>query len=162
MLALGKDRQILPSIVSRVHPVYRTPWNASLIIGSVVLLAAGLLPLRLLANVVMVTTLSSFVVVAAAMLVMRRTHPDLKRPFRAPLGPLAPILTILTSGMLLVSLPVSSFGEFALWTAAGVIIYACYGRRQSHPTQEPCLPSTWTASEPRAAVADTAATSLGA
>jgi hypothetical protein len=76
-------------------------------------------------------TLFAFVIVCGAVLVMRRTNPNAKRPFRAPFVPLVPILGILTCLLLMFSLPVENWYRLIIWLVVGFFIYFLYGRRHS-------------------------------
>ena len=93
--------------------------------------ATAFLPLRILADLVSIGTLSAFVIVCAAVLVMRRTHPDAERPFRAPFVPLVPILGIATCLLLMFSLPAENWLRLGVWLLIGFVIYFAYGRHHS-------------------------------
>jgi APA family basic amino acid/polyamine antiporter len=75
--------------------------------------------------------LFAFVVVCVAVLIMRRTHPEAKRPFRAPLVPLVPILGILTCLLLMFSLPPENWLRLLIWLVIGFLIYFGYGKGHS-------------------------------
>ena len=92
---------------------------------------AGFLPLSILAEMTNIGTLFAFVIVCAAVLIMRRTNPDAKRPFRAPLYPFVPILGILTCLLLMFSLPVENWYRLIIWMAIGFVIYFAYGYNHS-------------------------------
>jgi APA family basic amino acid/polyamine antiporter len=93
---------------------------------------AAFLPLRILAELVNIGTLLAFVIVCAAVMIMRRTHPDVHRPFRAPFGPIVPILGILCCLMLMFSLPAANWVRLGVWLIIGLVIYFSYGRHHSH------------------------------
>ena len=114
-----------------MHEKFRTPWKSTILTGSIVALMAALLPLRVLAELVNIGTLFAFVIVCAAVLIMRRTNPDADRPFRAPLVPLTPILGIATCLLLMFSLPGENWLRLVIWLALGLAIYFGYGRRHS-------------------------------
>jgi APA family basic amino acid/polyamine antiporter len=69
--------------------------------------------------------------VCAAVLVMRRTHPDVERPFRAPLVPLTPIMGIAICLLLMFSLPAENWLRLVVWLAIGMAVYFAYGRHHS-------------------------------
>jgi APA family basic amino acid/polyamine antiporter len=143
MLAMARDGLVPPRIFGNVHPRFRTPWISQIIMGFFVAVLAGFLPLRILAELVNIGTLLAFVVVCAAVLILRRTHPHAHRPFRAPLVPLTPLLGMAGSLMLMFSLPVENWLRLFIWLLAGFVIYFLYGRRHSelrNATQEPALP----------------------
>ncbi len=92
------------------------------------------LPLRILAELVNIGTLLAFVIVCAAVLIMRRTHPEVHRPFRAPFGSIVPILGILCCLLLMFSLPVANWMRLLVWLVIGLVIYFTYGIHHSHIT----------------------------
>jgi APA family basic amino acid/polyamine antiporter len=92
---------------------------------------AAFLPLRILAELTNIGTLLAFVIVCASVLVMRYTHPEAERPFRAPFVPLVPILGILSCLILMFSLPPENWWRLIIWLAMGFAIYFGYGRRHS-------------------------------
>jgi basic amino acid/polyamine antiporter, APA family len=122
---------LLPEWCSRVHPRFRTPWMSSLAVGLFVGLFAGLVPISVLGQLTSIGTLLAFVIVSAGVWVLRRRRPELHRPFRAPLVPLTPILGILISLVLMVSLPLDTWIRLFVWLAIGLSIYFSYGRHRS-------------------------------
>ena len=92
---------------------------------------SGLLPIDALLHLTSIGTLLAFVIVCAAVLIMRRTHPEAERPFRAPFFPFVPILGVLSSLMLMFSLPVDNWWRLSVWLAIGFVIYFLYGRKHS-------------------------------
>src|SRR5438874_9086436 len=131
MLALGRDGLVPTSFFGAVHPKFRTPWKSTILTGLFVASMAGFIPLSILAEMTSIGTLFAFVIVCGAVLVMRRTNPDAKRPFRAPLVPLVPILGILTCLLLMFSLPAENWYRLIIWLLIGLVIYFAYGRRHS-------------------------------
>ena len=131
LLAMARDGLLPTSFFGDVHPKFRTPWKSTIVTGVFAALLSSLLPLRLLSDLVNIGTLLAFVIVCAAVLIMRRTHPDAPRPFRAPLVPLIPILGILTCLLLMFSLPPENWLRLGGWLVIGFVIYFGYGRRHS-------------------------------
>jgi basic amino acid/polyamine antiporter, APA family len=131
MLAMARDGLVPPSIFGAVHPKFRTPWKSTIVTGVFVAIMASLLPLRILAELTNIGTLLAFVIVCAAVLIMRRTHPEAHRPFRAPFVPAVPILGILCCLLLMFSLPVENWWRLIIWLLLGFSIYFGYGRRHS-------------------------------
>src|SRR6185436_11095728 len=109
----------------------RTPWKSTLATGAFAGLLAAFLPLRILADLVNIGTLLAFVIVCAAVLIMRRTNPDAERPFRAPFVPAVPILGVLFCLVLMFSLPPENWLRLFIWLALGFLIYFGYGRKRS-------------------------------
>ena len=123
---------LLPAIFSDVHPKWRTPWRCNLIFMVFVSLFSGFTPISNLGNMTSIGTLLAFVIVSVAVMVMRRTHPDLPRPYRTPLVPLVPILAILVCFAMMVSLDVLTWYRLVIWLAIGLAIYFGYSRFHSH------------------------------
>ncbi len=131
LMAMGRDGLIPPRLFAAVHPSFGTPWKATIVTAVVVSILASLLPLRLLAELTNIGTLFAFVVVCAAVLVMRRVQPRAERPFRVPLAPLTPLLGIAICLVLMLSLPAENWLRLVVWLALGLVIYFGYGRRNS-------------------------------
>ncbi|HEX5442765.1 MAG TPA: amino acid permease [Pirellulales bacterium] len=136
LLAMARDGLLPASVFAAIHPRFQTPWKSTIITGVVVATMGSLLPIDVLAQLVNIGTLLAFVIVCAAVLVMRRTHPHVERPFRAPLVPLVPILGIVFCLVLMFSLPWENWVRLAGWLAIGLVIYFAYGRHHSHLGRE--------------------------
>lgn len=131
MLAMARDGLVSPRFFGAVHERFRTPWKSTILTGILVAIIAALVPLRILADLVNIGTLMAFVIVCISVLIMRRTHPDAKRPFRCPFVPLVPVLGILFCLLLMCSLPTENWLRLFVWLAIGMVVYFCYGRRHS-------------------------------
>ncbi len=131
LLAMARDGLVPTGFFGDVHEKFRTPWKSTILTGFFVALMAALLPLRILAELVNIGTLLAFVIVCAAVLIMRVTHPEAERPFRTPFFPLIPILGILTCLVLMFSLPVENWWRLFIWLAIGFVICFGYGRYHS-------------------------------
>src|SRR6185369_12131100 len=131
LLAMARDGLLPRKFFGAVHEKFRTPWKSTIVTGMFVGVATAFLPLRILADLVSIGTLSAFVIVCAAVLVMRRTNPEAERPFRAPFVPLVPILGIATCLLLMFSLPAENWLRLGVWLLIGFVIYFTYGRHHS-------------------------------
>src|SRR5437667_9053586 len=131
-LAMARDGLLPASFFGAVHPRFQTPWKSTILTGIVVGTAAALLPLDILADMVNIGTLLAFLMVCAAVLIMRKTNPEAHRPFRAPFVPLVPILGILRCLVLMLSLGVPNWTRLGVWLLIGLAIYFVYGRHHSH------------------------------
>jgi len=131
LLAMARDGMVPASFFGAVHPKFRTPYKSTILTGAFVGLTAAFLPLRILAELVNIGTLLAFAMVCAAVLICRRTYPNAERSFRTPLYPWVPILGILTSVMLMFSLPVENWVRLGAWLGLGLIIYFAYSRHHS-------------------------------
>jgi APA family basic amino acid/polyamine antiporter len=125
--AMSRDG-LLPPWLSKVHPRFGTPARSTMLMGAVVAVLAGLIPLSALAELVNIGTLFAFVLVSVAVVVLRRVLP---RSFRAPLVPLVPVLSALGSLFVMANLPVETWIRFLVWMLIGSLIYFGYGRRHS-------------------------------
>jgi len=128
--AMSRDG-LLPKAFSRVHPRFRTPHVATWIAGLAVGVPAGLLDIGTLADLSNIGTLFAFALVAGGVLILRYREAERPRAFRAPGGPLAPILTIVTCLLLMAGLPILNWVRFFVWLAIGLGIYFLYSRRHS-------------------------------
>ncbi len=128
---MSKDG-LLPPIFSAVHPRFHTPWIASLILMVLVGCFAAFAPLSLVGQLTSIGTLLAFVIVCASVIVLRKTHPNWKRPFRTPWVPLIPILGILTCLVLMFSLAWMTWARLGIWLLIGLVVYFMYGKRNSH------------------------------
>jgi APA family basic amino acid/polyamine antiporter len=128
--AMSRDG-LLPRIFSRVHVTYRTPDFSTWVAGFVVGIPAGLLDIGTLADLSNIGTLFAFALVAGGVLILRYREPNRHRAFRAPGGPLAPIMTILTCLLLMAGLPIMNWIRFFVWLAIGLVIYFTYSRKRS-------------------------------
>jgi len=130
-LAMARDGLLPTSFFGAVHERFRTPWKSTILTGVFVATLGALVPLRILAELVNIGTLLAFVMVCAAVLIMRRTNPGAPRPFRAPFVPWTPILGIAFCMLLMFSLPSENWWRLLGWLAIGLLIYFLYGRQHS-------------------------------
>jgi basic amino acid/polyamine antiporter, APA family len=131
MLAMARDGMVPKNFFGAIHEKFRTPWKSTILTGCFVGLFAALLPLRLLAELVNIGTLLAFIIVCAAVLIMRYKEPNAARPFRTPWFPVIPILGILSCLLLMFSLPVENWLRLLVWLLIGFAIYFLYSRRHS-------------------------------
>lgn len=129
-LAMARDG-LLPKAFIKVHKRTQTPRRLIWLIGGIMAIAAGVLPIHEVADLVNIGTLAAFVVVCIGVIVLRRTKPEMKRPFKTPFYPYSPILGILLCVYLMAHLPTSTWWSFSVWTLIGLFIYFIYGRVNS-------------------------------
>ena len=123
LLAIARDGLLPPGFFAAVHERFRTPWKSTILTGAFVALLAAFLPISVLLMLVNMGTLLAFVIVCAAVLIMRRTHPEAERPFRVPFVPLVPILGIASCLLLMFSLPSENWLRLIVWLGIGLLIY---------------------------------------
>jgi APA family basic amino acid/polyamine antiporter len=129
-LAMARDGLISPAF-AEVHQRRRTPLKSILICGAAMALAAGFMPLTIIAEIVNIGTLFAFVFVCAGVIVLRRHYPDMPRPYRAPGGDIIPVLGIFSCIGLMAFLPVATWVRFVVWLVVGLAIYFGYSRHRS-------------------------------
>jgi amino acid transporter len=122
---------LLPGGISKVHPKFGTPYITTIITCVIVALVAGVTQIQVVGEMTSIGTLFAFVVVCAAVLMLRIKRPDAHRPFRVPGGPIFPVLGILSCAYLMLSLPVITWVRFLVWLNIGFVIYWFYGRTNS-------------------------------
>ncbi|HEV7165450.1 MAG TPA: amino acid permease [Gammaproteobacteria bacterium] len=128
--ALARDG-LIPGWFAGVHPRFRTPYRATLILGVVTAVSAGLFPLTTVAQLANVGVLSAFFVICGAVILLRRNRPELKRSFRVPWVPILPVVGMGFCGWLIYGLPVSTDVGFLAWIGLGVLLYFAYGLSHS-------------------------------
>jgi len=129
-LAMARDG-LLPPIFSKVNSKTQTPIPVILVSGVFMAFVAGFTPINEVAELVNIGTLAAFVLVCAGVIVLRKTHPDLPRPFKTPLSPLFPILGIVFCLYLMFQLPQTTWLRFGIWLLLGLIVYFVYSKGHS-------------------------------
>ena len=130
IFAMSRDG-LLPAALSRVHPRYATPFLTTWLVGLFFGLIAALVPLNVLAELINIGTLAAFSMVSIAVLVLRRTHPELPRAFRCPGVPVVPILAVAACLFLMLNLQPVTWAAFGIWLVIGLVIYFLYSRHHS-------------------------------
>ncbi|GAC1444013.1 MAG: amino acid permease [Sediminibacterium sp.] len=128
--SMSKDG-LLPKTFSAVHPKYKTPYKASLFVLILVGLFAAFIPGDIVGDMTSIGTLFAFMLVCAAVIVLRKTNPELKREFKTPWVPVVPILGILVCGAMIFGLGWTNWLRLAAWLIIGLIIYFAYSRKNS-------------------------------
>ncbi|MEV6343651.1 amino acid permease [Actinoplanes sp. NPDC051851] len=122
---------LLPRRMAVVHPRYGTPARLTITLGVLIAILAALVPLGTIVELVNIGTLFAFVLVNIGVIILRRTRPDMPRPYRVPWSPLLPLIGIAFAIYLMSDLPLETWIRFLVWLAVGLIIYAAYGYRHS-------------------------------
>ena len=129
-MSMARDG-LLPPFFARVHPRFKTPYIGTIITGTFVASFAAFANIAEVVDLTNIGTLFAFVLVSAGVIVLRRVEPDRPRPFRAPLVPFTPILSIVFCLYLMLQLPRITWIRFGIWLALGLILYFSYGVRHS-------------------------------
>ncbi|RAI99766.1 APA family basic amino acid/polyamine antiporter [Chitinophaga skermanii] len=122
---------LLPKSFATVHKKFRTPYKSNLLFMVFVSLFSAFVPVNIVGEMVSIGTLFAFVLVCVGVMVMRKSQPDVPRPFKTPLVPIVPILGIIICFALMASLPFDTWLRLAVWMALGVIIYFAYSKKNS-------------------------------
>lgn len=122
---------LLPPAFSKLHDRFGTPYVPTIITGLVAMVVAGMLPISVLGELVSIGTLLAFAIVCAGVWMLRRTRPDLERPFKTPAAPVVCALGVITSVAQMVVLPGETWLRLFVWMALGFAIYFGYGRKHS-------------------------------
>jgi APA family basic amino acid/polyamine antiporter len=122
---------LLPKVFSDIHPKYKTPYKASWFILILVGLFAAFVPGDIVGDMTSIGTLFAFMLVCVAVIVLRKTNPDLKREFKTPWVPFVPILGILACGIMILGLGWTNWLRLIVWLGIGLVIYFAYSRKHS-------------------------------
>jgi APA family basic amino acid/polyamine antiporter len=122
---------LLGKWAGKVHPKFRTPYLSTIFTGVAVGIATGILPLQLLGQLVNIGTLLAFVLVCFGVLILRKSRPDLERPFKTPWVPFVPIMGILCCLGLMATLPADTWIRLIVWLVIGFAIYFGYSAKHS-------------------------------
>ena len=135
VLAMSRDG-LLPKPMASVNPKTQTPVRLILGSGVVIALIAGLSPIGKVAQLVNLGTLAAFFMVCASVIVLRKTRPELKRPFRTPFVPWIPLLGMGFCAFLMAGLPAITWEAFFIWSAFGLALYFLYSRSHSQLAEQ--------------------------
>ena len=128
--AMARDG-LITRRVAEVSPRTGTPVKLTIGLGVLIAILAALVPLSQIVQLVNIGTLFAFLLVNIGVIILRRTQPDMERPFRVPFVPLFPIIGSCMIIYLMIQLPLATWWRFLIWLAAGLLIYFFYGRHHS-------------------------------
>ncbi len=126
---------LLPKVFSQVHPRFKTPWRSNLLLMTFCAVFSGFVPLASLSNMTSIGTLLAFLIVCAGVIIMRRTDPDLPRPYRTPWVPFVPVLGIVTCFSFMAVLDQATWIRMVIWLVVGLVVYFSWSRHHSHLAQ---------------------------
>lgn len=128
--AMSRDG-MLPKFFAKVHPNFRTPYLSTILIGLIAAVLSAFLPENLLIELVAIGTLAAFVLVCLSVIILRKTHPHVPRPFRTPLVPVVPIGGMLVCFGMMAGLPLDTWIRFIGWGLLGLVVYFFYARKHA-------------------------------
>jgi len=128
---------LFPKAFAQVHPKFRTPTTTTWSTGMCAAVLAGVFPIDVLSSMVSIGTLLAFTIVCISVVILRKTRPELDRPFRTPWVPFVPIAGAIICLAQMLFLPLATWIRLVAWLAVGMAIYFGYGYRHSHLTRRP-------------------------
>ena len=134
-LAMSRDGMVPQSMV-KIHPKYGTPDKITIFTGATICVLSGLLPINIIAELCNMGTLFAFCMVSIGVMVLRKTAPNIKRPFRCPAVFIVAPLAVLLCGFLVLQLPRDTFLFFGIWCTLGVVVYFTYSSRNTRLIEE--------------------------
>jgi basic amino acid/polyamine antiporter, APA family len=141
---------MFPRRLAKVHPRFGTPSRLTIGFGIFIAIMAAFIPLGEIVKLVNIGTLFAFILVNVGVIVLRRTKPDMARPFRVPFSPVFPIIGIVLCGYLVAQLPGTTWIRFVVWLVIGLVIYFLYSRKHSRLRLEELPPDSPAAVHPKA------------
>jgi APA family basic amino acid/polyamine antiporter len=124
---MARDGLLPRAIFAAVHPRFRTPHRSTILTGIAIIISAGFLPIRLLEEMVSIGTLLAFAMVCISVLILRVNRPEVQRPFRCPAVWLVAPLGALVNILMMLFLPIDTWGRLVGWLALGLVFYFAYG-----------------------------------
>ncbi|MCS7298225.1 MAG: amino acid permease [Bacteroidia bacterium] len=130
-LAMAKDGLLPERIFGYVHPIYKTPFRSTLLVGVIMSLVASFVPIVNVSELTSLGTLLAFTLVSLSVFILRLQRPDLERPYKVPLWPLVSLGGVVVNIFLMSQARKENLRAFALWGLIGLLVYFLYSRRQS-------------------------------
>jgi APA family basic amino acid/polyamine antiporter len=131
LYSMANDGLLPRSFFAKVHPKFRTPYKNTILVGLLAGIIGSITPIDKIANMVNIGTLLAFVIVCAAVIVLRYKNPEVPRPFRTPWVPFVPILGVIANGYMMLNLGFWNWVRLVVWLAIGLVIYFTYSRKHS-------------------------------
>ncbi|MFT3911220.1 MAG: amino acid permease [Ferruginibacter sp.] len=128
--SMSKDG-LLPAVFSVVHPKFKTPYKANLIILILVGAFAAFIPGDIVGDMTSIGTLFAFILVCIAVIILRKTDPNLPRQFKTPFVPIVPILGVIVCAAMIFGLGWTNWLRLFGWLAIGFVIYFGYSKKNS-------------------------------
>lgn len=123
---------LMPKMFSTLHPKFKTPYKANLFILVLVGSFAAFVPGDIVGDMTSIGTLFAFMLVCVAVIILRKTNPELPREFKTPWVPFVPIMGVIVCGAMIYGLGWLNWARLGGWLAIGLVIYFLYGAKHSH------------------------------
>jgi APA family basic amino acid/polyamine antiporter len=128
---MAKDG-LIPAFFKAIHPIYKTPWKSTILVGLIVSVVAATTPIDKVSEMCSMGTLLAFAMISGAVLLLRRRSPELDRPYKAPWIYFVAPMGVLFNVFLMTQVRHSTWVAFLIWSAIGVLLYFIYGRGHSN------------------------------
>ena len=136
LYSMANDGLLPRKFFAAIHPKFRTPYKNTILVGLLAAVVGSTVPISDIGKMVNIGTFLAFIVVCIAILFLRRTNPDLPRPFRTPWVPVVPVLGIIFNGYMMYKLGWINWARLFIWLAIGLVIYFTYSRHHSRVQRE--------------------------
>jgi APA family basic amino acid/polyamine antiporter len=140
LYAMASDGLLPKKFFADIHPKFHTPWKNTILVGLLAATVGSITPIGIIGTMVNIGTLLAFVMVCAAVIILRHTNPNQPRPFRTPLSPVVPALGIIANGYLMYSLGWENWARLFIWLAIGLVVYFTYSISHSKVQALPDAP----------------------
>jgi len=131
-LNMAGDGLLPEKLFGAIHPTYKTPWKSTLLVGAIASIIAAVTPIEKATKMTSIGTLFAFAMICGAVLILRKTEPELKRPYKVKYLPLVAILGIGFNLFLMFSLDSATWQRFIIWSVLGIVVYFLYSAKRSH------------------------------
>lgn len=129
-LGMAKDG-LLPNFFKEIHPIFKTPWKSTILVGFIVSVVAALTPIDKVSEMCSMGTLLAFAMISGAVLLLRFQQPNIERPYKAPLIYLVAPMGVLFNVFLMTRVRHDTWRAFLIWSAIGIAVYFLYSRSRS-------------------------------
>ncbi len=130
-LAMAKDGLLPKSVFGYIHPVYKTPFRSTLLVGAIMSVVAGLVPIANVSELTSLGTFLAYTLVSLSVFILRLRRPDLERPYKVPLWPLVSLGGVAVNVFLIAQARKENLRAFAIWAVMGMIVYFAYSYHRS-------------------------------
>lgn len=122
---------LLPEMFSDTHPKYKTPYKSNWLFFVVTGLFAGFIPGDIAGDMTSIGTLFAFILVCFGIIILRKTHPDIKREFKTPWVPFVPLAGAFVCAAMIYGLGWPNWLRLIIWMLIGFVIYFSYSAKHS-------------------------------